>query len=34
MIELTEVHPKFDRDGVTAKLAANIIMRALAEEEI
>ncbi len=34
LIELTEVNPEFDRDGVTAKLAANIIMRALAEEEM
>ena len=33
VIELTEVNPEYDRDGLTAKLAANIIMRALAVEE-
>ena len=27
---ITEVNPAFDRDGITAKLAANIVMRSLA----
>jgi len=30
IIEITEVNPRFDVGGITAKLAANIIMRALA----
>ena len=30
VVELTEVNPTYDRDGITCKLAANIIMRALA----
>ena len=30
IIEITEVNPEYDKDGITAKLAANIIMRALA----
>ncbi|MEO6327233.1 MAG: formimidoylglutamase [Thermoanaerobaculia bacterium] len=30
IIEITEVNPRFDRDGITSKLAANIVMRALA----
>lgn len=30
LIEITEVNPEFDRDGITSKLAANILMRALA----
>jgi len=32
ILEISEVNPAFDRDGITAKLAANIIMRALAQE--
>ncbi len=32
LIEITEVNPDFDRDGITSKLAANFIMRALADE--
>ena len=31
IIEITEVCPKFDRDRLTSKLAANIIVRALAK---
>jgi formimidoylglutamase len=30
IIEVSEVNPDYDRDGITAKLAANIVMRALA----
>lgn len=30
VIEITEVNPTYDRDGITAKLAANVVMRALA----
>jgi formiminoglutamase len=30
VIELTEVNPTYDRDNITCKLAANIVMRALA----
>ena len=30
IIEITEVNPEFDRDGITSKLAANVIVRALA----
>jgi formiminoglutamase len=30
IIEITEVNPEYDRDGITSKLAANIIVRALA----
>jgi formiminoglutamase len=30
VIELTEVNPVYDRDGITCKLAANVLMRALA----
>lgn len=30
VIEISEVNPEYDRDGVTCKLAANILMRALA----
>lgn len=32
IIEITEVCPEFDRDRITSKLAANIIVRALAQE--
>ena len=32
IIEITEVCPEFDRDRITSKLAANIIVRALARE--
>ncbi|MCK5115591.1 MAG: formimidoylglutamase [Candidatus Aegiribacteria sp.] len=32
IIEITEVCPEFDRDRLTSKLAANIIVRALAED--
>jgi len=32
VIELTEVNPAYDRDNITSRLAANIIMRALARE--
>lgn len=31
IIEITEVNPKFDINGITSKLAANIIMRCLAK---
>lgn len=31
LIEVTEVNPEYDKDGITSKLAANIIMRALAK---
>ncbi len=30
VIEITEVNPEHDRDGITSKLAANVIVRALA----
>jgi formiminoglutamase len=30
LLEISEVNPTYDRDGITSKLAANIIMRALA----
>lgn len=30
VIEISEVNPEYDRDGITSKLAANIIVRALA----
>ena len=30
VVELTEVNPNYDRDGITCKLAANVLMRALA----
>ena len=30
VLELPEVNPAYDRDGITCKLAANIVMRALA----
>jgi formiminoglutamase len=30
IIEITEVNPEYDRDGITSKLAANIIVRSLA----
>lgn len=30
LIELTEVNPRYDQDNITCKLAANIVMRALA----
>ena len=30
VVEISEVNPVYDRDGITAKLAANIVMRALA----
>ncbi len=33
IIEITEVNPEYDRDGITCKLAANIIMRALAADQ-
>ena len=33
IIEITEVCPEFDRDRLTSKLAANIIVRALAKEK-
>lgn len=33
LIEISEVNPEFDRDGITAKLAANILVRALAAPE-
>ncbi|MCK5149093.1 formimidoylglutamase [bacterium] len=33
VIEITEVNPQYDVGGITAKLAANIIMRALAESK-
>ncbi len=33
IIEITEVNPVYDQDGITSKLAANIIMRALASPE-
>jgi formiminoglutamase len=33
IIEITEVNPKYDRDEITSKLAANIIMRALARNQ-
>lgn len=32
IIEITEVNPEYDRDGITSKLAANIIVRALARD--
>ena len=32
IIEITEVCPEFDRDRLTSKLAANIIVRALARQ--
>jgi formiminoglutamase len=32
IIEITEVCPEFDRNRLTSKLAANIIVRALAKE--
>jgi formiminoglutamase len=31
VIEISEVNPEYDRDGITSKLAANIIVRALAK---
>jgi formiminoglutamase len=30
VVEISELNPVYDRDGITAKLAANLIMRALA----
>ena len=30
VVEITEVNPTYDRDGITSKLAANVVMRALA----
>ena len=30
VVEVSEVNPTYDRDGITCKLAANVIMRALA----
>jgi len=33
IIEITEVNPTYDVDNMTSKLAANIIMRALAENQ-
>jgi arginase family enzyme len=30
VLEITEVNPQYDRDGITCKLAANLLMRALA----
>ena len=30
VVEITEVNPSYDRDGITSKLAANVVMRALA----
>jgi arginase family enzyme len=30
VVEITEVNPVYDRDGITARLAANMVMRALA----
>jgi formiminoglutamase len=30
VVEISEVNPVYDRDGITARLAANLIMRALA----
>jgi arginase family enzyme len=30
IIEVTEVNPDYDQDGITCKLAANIVLRALA----
>jgi len=30
VVEITEVNPVYDRDGITARLAANVVMRALA----
>jgi len=30
VVEISEVNPVYDRDGITAKLAANLVMRALA----
>jgi len=30
VVEISEVNPTYDRDGITCKLAANVIMRALA----
>ena len=32
IIEITEVNPKYDMDGITSKLAANIVVRALAKD--
>ncbi len=32
IIEIAEVNPKYDLDGITSKLAANIIVRALAKD--
>jgi formiminoglutamase len=32
VVEITEVNPDFDRDGITARLAANVVMRALARQ--
>lgn len=32
IIEITEVNPDYDRDGITSKLAANILVRALARD--
>jgi len=32
IIEITEVNPEYDQDGITSKLAANIIVRALANQ--
>jgi arginase family enzyme len=29
-VEISEVNPVYDRDGITAKLAANLVLRALA----
>ena len=31
VVEISEVNPVYDRDGITAKLAANVVMRALAQ---
>ena len=33
ILEITEVNPTYDRDGITCKLAANILMRALASHD-
>lgn len=32
IVEITETNPVYDRDGITCKLAANILIRALAED--
>jgi formiminoglutamase len=34
VVEISEVNPVYDRDGITSKLAANVVMRALAKVRI